>query len=220
MVKGILKMIKAFKQFTLIVIVMLGAFLNNVYAQSIVFSSDQWPKRWERAMMHRPMNGHVATEYAGNRTANFKNANRAGFKQVSNRNRNLQQGWGQQPEQQRYKRSNTPEYNYQSQNNRFEGMSLQQRYAIPNANQGVTHYGVNPIAGYYGGLIPGYSNVASPFYNGVYPGYAYPNILAPGLVAPGFGGLGFPYGTTPLLMGPGLGYPGGLGYPMGLGYPW
>jgi len=34
--------------------------LSHAQAQSIIFSSDQWPKRWERAMQNRAMNGYVA----------------------------------------------------------------------------------------------------------------------------------------------------------------
>ncbi len=190
-------MIKAFNKYTLAV-TGLCVFLTNAYAQSIVYSSDQWPKRWERAMFGKPMmyrnkRGH-SNSYVQPRTVQ-----RSDYKKVSQRRR---QGWGQQPEEKRYTRSKTPDYNYRSYNENFNSAANPQPYAIP--------------GGVYYGVSPAYPSV----YPGVYP--AYPNILAPNLVTPGLGGLGFPY-TTPLLMAPGLAYPGGSGfiggYPTGLGYP-
>lgn len=168
---------------------MLGMFLllSSVYAQSIIFSSDQWPKRWERAMQYQPMSGHVVPEKI--RSNNFK--------RVTHRKKN-HRGWGQQRNEKRYSRSRTPEYNYQSYN-RYEG--------APVNNGSYPLYG-SPT-GYYGNSIPAYPGMYPNNYSGIYPG-AYSGLGMPGYGVPGYGmpGLGFP---APLYMAPGI-YPGG-GYP-------
>lgn len=199
-----------FKHISQTILLMLCMFLllSSVYAQSIVFSSDQWPKRWERAMHHQPMNGHLEPE----------KRHRNNFKKVSYREKN-HQGWGQQRNKKRYSRSRTPEYNYQS-NNMNPGMRLNNNSY---SNSGLT-------TGNYGNSIPVYPRTYSGF--GV-PGYGMPGYGVPGYGMPGYGvsGYGVPgYGVSGYGV-PGYGVPGygvpGLGFPaptfmapgMG-GYPW
>lgn len=196
-------MIKTSKHIRVNTLLISGMFLllSNVQAQSIIFSSDQWPKRWERAMQNQPMNGHLVSarqNRKGNSSSNKKN----GFQKVTH------QGWGQQPDKKRHKRSRTPEYNYEL-NNRYNVDPLAQRYALP----GALPYSSAPYVapGYIGNTVPAHPYISNGLYPGVYPGIGVP---------------GMPY-TTPYYMGPGLypnhvysspGYPG-PGYP-GMGYPW
>lgn len=201
-------MTKALKKYFMAVTVLLCVFLSNAFAQSVVYSPDQWPKRWGRAMHHNTMMRGSVNRYRsinGNRSNGYSRTNspeRSKFNTGSQR----QQGWGQQPEEKRYTRSKTPDYNYRSYSEEFNAAPSGLPYSFP----GNSYYGV-------GSVYP-------PVYQGIYP--AYPNILAPNLVTPGLGGLGFPY-ASPLLM-PGLGYPGVLpgvpgyigGYPGSFGYPW
>lgn len=193
-----------FKHISQTVLLILSMFLllSSVYAQSIIFSSDQWPKRWERAMQHQPMNGHVVPD-----KMQINN-----FKRVTYRKKN-HQGWGQQRNEKRYSRSRTPEYNYQSYN-RHEGAPI---------NNGSNSLYGSPT-GYYGNSIHTYPNMNQGMYpgmypnnySGIYPG-TYSGMGMPGYGVPGYGipGLGLPY-PAPLYMAPGI-YPGV--YPGG-GYPW
>lgn len=192
-------MIKTLKHISLNTLLVSGMFLllNNVQAQSIIFSPDQWPKRWERAMQNQPMNGHmVSARYQ--RNSSHTNDQRNGVHKVSH------QGWGQQPDEKRHRRSRTPEYNYES-HNRYEVDPLKQRYALPGTLSNSYGYGSYSAPGYYGSTIPAYPYMPATTYPGVYPG-----------IYPGAGIPGLPY-AAPLYMGPGI-YPGAR-YP-GLGYPW
>ena len=197
-------MIKTLKHIRLNTLLVSSMFLllSNVQAQSIIYSSDQWPKRWERAMQHRPMNGHSAP-VRHQRDRNYSSDKTNGFHQVRH------QGWGQQPDEKRHKRSRTPEYNYEL-HNKYEADPLKQRYAIPGSLPNSYGYVPYSAPGYYGNGIPAYPYMPANSYPGAYPGN-YPGLGIPGL----------PY-ATPLYMGPGL-YPGmgypGMGYP-GMGYPW
>lgn len=167
------------------VLLILGMFLllSSVSAQSIVFSSDQWPKRWERAMQHQSMSGHVVQ-------GKLKKVN---FKRVSYREKN-RQGWGQQRNEKHYSRSRTPEYNYQS----------YPLYGGAPINNGLQ-------SGYYGNSIPVYPGIYQGMYPGIYPD-VYSGLGMPGYGFPGYGmpglGLGYP---SPIFMAPGI-YPSG-GYP-------
>jgi len=177
------------------VLSMLGMFmlLASVSAQSVIFSPDQWPKRWERAMHHQPMNGHIVPG----------KLNRVDFKRVNHRQKN-HQGWGQQRDDNRYTRSRTPEYNYQAYN-RYERAPINDGSYLLNRS----------MPGYYGNAIPNYPNMYQGMYpnmygnnySGNYPG-AYSGLGMPGYGMPGLG-LGYP---APIYMAPGI-YPGGA-------YPW
>lgn len=192
-------MIKTSKHIRLNTLLISGMFLllSNVQAQSIVFSSDQWPKRWERAMQHKPMNGSVVS--TTNRGNSLANNTRSSYQKVSH------QGWGQQPDSKRHKRSRTPEYDYEL-NKRYDVDPLKQRYALPGASRYSPGYAPYATPGYLGNTVPAHPYISNGLYPGVYPGIGVP---------------GMPY-TTPYYMGPGLypnmGYPG-FGYP-GMGTPW
>ena len=195
-------MIKTFKNIRLNLMVMLSMFLllSNVQAQSIIFSSDQWPKRWERAMHKRVLSGEFRP--GNNRSSNIRKASN--------------QGWGQQQKEKRNKYSRTPDYYNNDVAKRFEADPLKQRYSVPQSLP-YAGYGAYPGNGYYGtypvmplGVHPGtYSGAYPGIYSGAYPG------LYQGFGGPGFGyglpGMGFPY-SSPFLLSPGL--------TPGLGYPW
>ena len=192
--------------------------VNTVYAQSVIFSSDQWPKRWERVMKHRPFNGHNGQRQLEDKGFNLVDNRSDRFKKINHRENRRVQRWGQQPEQRRHKRSQTPEYNYQTYRHQLDGVSQRQRYAIdPVLNR---NYLSN--SNYYRNFNSNYSGMGMSTYPTVYPEY-YSGFGAPNIVTPGFGGYGAPY-TEPLLMGQGipmLGYPSGLsGYPGLMGHPW
>lgn len=167
--------------------------LNTVYAQSIIFSSDQWPKRWERAMHHQPMNGHMVD-------GKIRKNN---YRKVSHRERS-HQGWGQQRNQKRYSR--TPEYNYRAN-------AHNQRTHINNGSY--LGYGAarDPASEYYGRQFSAYPNVYQGVYPGSYSGLGFPSYGNPGYGIPGYGvpgygiqggGLSYP---SPLYMAPGI-FPG------------
>jgi len=186
--------------------------VNTVYAQSVIFSSDQWPKRWERVMKHRPFNGHNGYRQLEDKRFNLVDNRSERFKKVTHRENRRVQSWGQQPEQRRLKRSQTPEYNYQTYRNQFDGVSQRHRYAIEPAMNRNYLSNSNKL----GMVMPAYPTVYPEYYSG----FGVPNIVTPGY---GYGGYGIPY-TEPLLMGQGipmLGYPSGLiGYPGLMGHPW
>lgn len=174
---------------------------SNVSAQSIIFSSDQWPKRWERAMKEHAMNSTVAPprqQRMAYRSAN--NAN--GFKKVVQ-----QGGWGKQPEKMRHKheRSLTPEYHNGS-HHRYDEDPLKRRYALPDTQYGLYGYGAYHH-GYYGSAVPVIPHLPAAVYPGMYPG------VYPGIYNGIYPGFGLPGSYT----APGI-YPFG-GYP-GIGYPW
>jgi len=196
-----------FKHISQKILLILSMFLllNTVYAQSIIFSSDQWPKRWERAMHHQPMNGHMVDE----------KIRKNNFRKVSHREKS-HQGWGQRRNEKRYSRSRTPEYNY-----RENGHN--QRSQINNGSY--LGYGAapNPASEYYGRQFSAYPNVYQGVYPGSYsglgfPGYGIPRYGNPGYGIPGYGVPG--YGIS----GPGLAYPSPLhmapGIFPGSAYPW
>lgn len=193
-------MIKTFKQFRLKLMLMTLMFLllHGVQAQPINFSSDHWPKRWERAMNRADMTGY------------FSRSNR----KSTETKKASHQGWGQQPKEKRNRRSKTPEYSNGGYENRYENDFLRRRYAIPESMSYSSGYGGYPMNNYYGH----YSVMPSAFYQGVYPGN-YPGVFPgvyPGLY-PGMGvpGLGFPF-SSPFLLAPDL----TPGLTPGLGYPW
>lgn len=195
-----------FKHITQKILLILSMFLllNTVYAQSIIFSSDQWPKRWERAMHHRPMNGHMVTE-------KYRKNN---YRKVSYREKS-HQGWGQQRNQKRYSRSRTPEYNYRANMNNQRSQINNASYLGYGAAQAPVSTRNNE---YYGRQFPAYQNV----YQGVYPG-SYSGLVLPGYGIPQYGnsGYGIPgYGIS----GTGLAYPSPMymapGIFPGSPYPW
>ncbi len=152
-------MMKIFKHFKLrsLTFILIFLFLNNIFAQPIIFSSDQWPKRWERVMHYRPMNGYITPAKINN------------FKKVNQSRDDRYQWWGQHQTKQRYQRSRTPEYNYRLYN-RYEAIPLNQRYAIPES----FNYGAYP--NYYGNVIPAYPVM--------YPNLGASSIGLPGMVSP------------------------------------
>ncbi len=158
---------------------MIFLFLNSCFAQPVIFSSDQWPKRWERVMQQQPMNGYIMPV----KSKNFKNVNQPG--------RRHYQGWGQQQNKQRYQRSRTPDYNY-SLHNRYEPVPLSQRYALPES----LSYGRYPVMGYYRNSMPVYP---------MYPGSGLPNPGVPGFSGMGFP-YASPFYMAPGLY-PATGYP-------------
>ncbi|VAW95614.1 hypothetical protein MNBD_GAMMA23-1141 [hydrothermal vent metagenome] len=174
-------MIKTFKQSkqTSLSLVMMFLFLNGSFAQSIIFSSDQWPKRWERTMQQQPMNGYIIPA----KMKNFKNINQPETRRY--------QGWGKQQSKQRYQRSRTPDYNYRLRN-KYEAVPLSQRYAIPES----LNYGGYPVRGYYGNSMPVYPmypglgllGSGMPGFAGMGLPYASPFYMAPGL----YPGMGYP----------------------------
>ena len=205
-------MLNTFKQFrtNMLLIPAMFLLLNNVSAQPIIFSSDQWPKRWERAMKNVSLNGHVTPvrqrEY--NRYRSGKEVN--GVTKLAQAS-----GWGKPPERKRHKhkRSRTPDYGNGS-HHRYDEDPLKKRYAVPNMQP--HGYGAYPSNGYYGASIPAYPHMPSAVYPGSIPGI-YPYMSAyPGLGVPGFGIPRSPY-ATPFYSAPGL-YPMGV-YP-GPGYRW
>lgn len=85
---------------TLLALVLIMA-IQSVMAQAVVFSSDQWPKRWGRVMHSQPMSGFI------------NNTTQSGFKKVSYRQeKSRRPTWGKQTTKQRATYSQTPEYNY------------------------------------------------------------------------------------------------------------
>lgn len=196
-------MLKTFKHIKTGLFLMLAMILllNNVFAQSVIFSSDKWPKRWERAMNQHFMNGPVVPIRQRNYENNSVNA-RNGIQKVAQ-----QGGWGKQPEKMRHehKRSRTPEY-HNGTHYRYDEDPLKRRYALPDPQYGIYGHGAYPH-GYYGSTVPVIPHLPAAVYPapiyGSYPG-VYPGIY-PGLGMPG------------MYSAPGL-YPFG-GYP-GNGYPW
>lgn len=177
--------IKKVKQINMNKVLMLCTLLlfGNVYAQPIVFSSDQWSKRWGRAMKHQPPSVKLAH-------ANVNKLNR--------------QGWGKRRKERTNKHRRTPDYN-----NRFydhnESDVLERRYAVPESYLGSRQntYGYEPYSrnNYYGNypMVPPMVYPGS--YSGVYPG-SYPGLGMPN--------MGFPF-SSPFLLAPGL--TPGMGYP-------
>ena len=157
-------------------------FNHYTAAQSIIFSSDQWPKRWERAMHHQPMNGRFEVP---------RHFNKQDFRQV-NQTKKKVQGWGKQRSENHYKRSRTPDYNYQT----YKQFRYQQ---YPLYGYGQNHY---------------QSSLATPYHfgNGIYP-HSYSPL---GLVGYPLSAMGLSY-PSPLFMAPGL-HPGGLTH--NVVYPW
>lgn len=205
-------MIKTLKHLRLNLMLMMVMFLllKTVDAQPLVFSSDQWPKRWGRAMNKPDMSEFFSQQRERQKNIQKKSQR----KNTADVMKTSHQGWGQkQPEEFRNQRSKTPDYgkNYYQ---RDESEFLKRRYAVPESMPYISGYGAYPLNNFYG---------ASPYlysapYGGVYP-YSYPGIY-PGSGVPGLGlgipglgvpGLGFPY-SSPYLMAPGI--------TPGLGYPW
>lgn len=200
-----IKTVKPIRQYRLPIACMFLLISGVVQAQPVIFSPDQWPKRWERAMQNQSMSGHFSPAQKPSNSS-----------EQSNR-----QGWGQKSSESRHRRSRTPDYNYEADPSRY-------RYTVPQ----YMNYGSYPATGYYGSPIATYPYAASPMFPGIYPGIysgtypgiypgLYPGLGVPGIAAPGLGvpGLGapglimpgVPY-STPLYLGPGI-------Y-SGLGYPW
>lgn len=178
-------------------ILMVFLVLQHAAAQPIIFSPDQWPKRWERVMQYPSM------------TVAARSVHDNSMRRVNESSRVRYQGWGQQKNIQRHQRSHTPEYNYQLYK-RYEPVPLSQRYALPES----FNYTGYPLTGLYGSPLPVYPPLYSAGYPSVYPGFypgAYPGWGMTGMGVPGLPGTGLPY-ATPLYLAPGL-YPGA-------GYPW
>lgn len=162
-------------------------FVTNVFAQSIMFSSDQWPKRWERAMRHVSLNGHVTppdySQRNHSRTDGVRNVVEQG-------------GWGKSPGRLRHehKRSRTPEYfgTY----HRYDEDPVKQRFALPNSQNDIYGYGAYSNS-YYGSTIPVIPHLPvsvypAPLYGG-YPGM-YPGLGVPGMYPfGGYPGVGYPW---------------------------
>lgn len=197
-------MLKTFKQFRANLLLVPAMFLlfSNVFAQSIIFSSEQWPKRWERAMKNVSLNGHVAPPRQRERTRYRQGDIKQDFQMAAQ-----QGGWGKPPERMRHdhKRSRTPEY-HNGTHFRQDDDPLKRRYALPNTPRNLYGYGRYPDSYYgQGRYTTGFPAVPhlpaaiypAPVYGG-YPG-AYPGMGVPGLyTAPG----PYPFGGFP-----GVGYP-------------
>lgn len=178
----IMMKIKKVKQININKILMMCTLLlfGNAHAQSIVFSSDQWPKRWGRAMNHQMPSVKLAH-------ASENNMNR--------------QGWGQRRNETTNKRRRTPDYN-----NRFydrnESDALKRRYAVPETYLGSRRntFGYEPYSrnNYYGNypMMPPMTYPGS--FPGMYQGFGVPGIgfpfSSPFLLAPGLTpGMGYPW---------------------------
>jgi len=213
-------MIKTLKHLRLNVMLMMLMFLllKTVDAQPLVFSSDQWPKRWGRAMNTPDMSEYFSQQRERQKNYQKNYQRKSQRKNASAAMKTSHQGWGQQqPKEFRNKRSQTPDYrkNYYQ---RDESDYLKRRYAVPESMPYSSAYGAYPLNGFYGASPYSYS---AP-YTGLYP-YSYPGLYTggyPGVGVPGLGlgipglgvpGLGFPY-SSPFLMAPGI--------TPGLGYPW
>jgi len=208
-------MIKTLKHLRLNVMLMMLMFLllKTVDAQPLVFSSDQWPKRWGRAMNKPDMSEFFSQQRERQRDYR-RNYQRKSQRKNSGAMKTSHQGWGQQqPEEFRNKRSQMPDYrnNYYQ---RDESDYLKRRYAVPESMPYSSGYGAYPLNYYYGAspysYAPAYGGLYPYSYQGIYPGIGVPGL---GLGIPGLGvpGLGFPY-SSPFLMAPGI--------TPGMGYPW
>ena len=153
------------------VMMVLCLFFKAVNAQPVIFSSDQWPKRWGRAMHHQPVNGHLRTE----------------SREVRSGKKASQQGWGNRKKETRRKYRRTPDYNAPAYR-RYEEDELRSRYAVPE----LLMYSRVP-SGY---PLNSYAPVIPPLmypgaYSGFYPGIGVPMMGAPYtspfLMAPGMG---------------------------------
>ena len=214
-------MIKTFKHLRLNILLMMLMFLlfKTADAQPLVFSSDQWPERWGRAMNKPDMSEYFFQQRERQRNLQRNTQRRSQGKASVGGIKTNHQGWGQQPKEIRNKRSQTPDYSknyYQSEDSDY----LKRRYAIPQSLPYSSAYGAYPLNNYYGaspylysapygGMYP-YAGMYPGSYPGIYPGIG---ISGLGLGVPGLGvpGLGFPY-SSPYLLAPGL--------TPGLGYPW
>lgn len=198
-------MLKTFKQSRtgLLFISVTLLLSGNVSAQSIIFSSEQWPKRWERAMKNVSLNGHVVPPRQRERTRYRQGDIKQDFHMAAQ-----QGGWGKPPQRMRHehKRSRTPEY-HNGTHFRQDDDPVKRRYALPNTQQNLYGYSAYPNSYYGNGSymtgVPVVPHLPAAIYPApVYGGY-------PGL----YRGVGIPgfYGA------PGL-YPFS-GYP-GVGFPW
>lgn len=183
-------MIKTVKQIRVnkILLASMLLFISSANAQPVLFSSDQWPKRWGRVMNHQMPNTWSSSEKRMHK----------GMSKVSH------QGWGQQKIEKRNKRSRTPNYN-DGNYNRYENDALKRRYAVPEAYRNNRPYYLmndrysqgNYYENYYGNNQQMPRMNYSGGYSGGYPGMGFP-------------AMGFPFSSQFLLapgLTPGMGYP-------------
>lgn len=173
---------KTAKKFRVNGVLMTSVFLlfSSAHAQPVLFSSDQWSKRWARAMNHQMSSVKLAH---------------------SSINKVSHQGWGQQPNEKRKTRSRTPDYK-NGFYDRYESDALKRRYAVPESYSGSwpNSFGYEPYTRgrYYGN----YPLMSPTIYPGTYPGlhqgmgapvtgfpFSSPFLLAPGLTP----GMGYPW---------------------------
>ena len=163
--------------------------MNNALAQPVIYSSDQLPSRWERAMNNRTMNGFIkpVSEH---------------FYSYEKNDASRKTGWGRPPEKLRhkYKRSRTPEYGNGSYLD-YKEDPLKRRYALP---EPFPVYGYSAHTGnYYGTHVPVPPQLPVAVYPGIYsvgspvgyPGYGLPNFYPGTGIYPygGFPGMGYPW---------------------------
>lgn len=179
-------MIKTVKQIRKNSVLMMSTFLmfSSVHAQPVLFSADQWSKRWGRVMNHQIPNASLSLE----------------GRMHSSINKVSHQGWGRQRNEKRNKRGRTPDYNngfYK----RYENDAVKQRYAVPESYHAYRPYslGNEPYTrgGYYGNYP-------------LMPSMTYPGSLSGGYPGMGVPAIGFPF-SSPSLLAPGL--TPGMGYP-------
>ena len=161
----------------LILMLMIVCKSNNVIADSLTYSPDQWPRHWNQLINKTRQQG-----YQSNNGSNETH--------YSNQRPERSPMWGMVPiAKQKSRRSLTPEYDTNSHmRNYYNQNSYRENYYAGNN---------------YPGLGYGYSSpYAMPFTRP----YAAP-LLAPGLAAPGIPMLMHPYAAAPPYMGgfPGMG---------------
>lgn len=177
---------QVFKYLKVWLLLMLTSYLfaSNVYAQSILYSSDQWPKRWERAMQHQPMNVYENNSYVRGRS----------YQKINYRTNPPIQSWGRKVDNNAYARSRVPEYNYRGlyRHNAYFSLAQQRYPALPapvllghGLNGNVSYGGFNNLGLIYPGI--GFAGLVSPnifpqriaYPNMVYPSMAHPNMAHP-----------------------------------------
>lgn len=175
-----------YRYLQLIAWLLLGSLLASaVFAQSVIFSPDQWPKRWERVMQHQPMNGYIKNNIGKQNKIWRARDNRVDYHQ--NRSR---QSWGQQPKVERNNRSRVPEYAYRSYNRNNWYTSASQYYQPYKAPVIVSSYPLLPSpltfgSGFNSSLVYpnlNYSSLALPGF--AYPDSAYTGLVIPGIIYP------------------------------------
>ncbi len=166
--------LKYFK-FSAALILLSSLFVNNVFAQQVIFSSDQWPKRWGRVMQHQSMNAYVKSNYPARNV----------YRKEGNRFNGKQHVWGQPVDNSKNIRSKVPEYRYKPNNNLYMPVNIYPQLA---------QYNMNPIAGAYNSypMLPAPMLMGYGFnMNLAYPVVTNQALGFPGVI--GLPGIGYPW---------------------------